>query len=242
LALIGGLFAQWLNHGILFPEDLEERMDLPVLGSFFRADETHDSVERYRMLCGRMRNHNPAAKMRMWLVTSATDVENAEEVAAAVAKAMAEDPRAKVLHVDLGLSAENGDGTPGFADVILDRATLEDAMTNGVAHNLRRVSRGAPEVKSPLIFTSDDARHQWNILRERFTDVIVSAPPVLTSSEAVSVGALCDSVLLVVRAEVVRSEVVSRALQVLEGANAPIGGAVLTNRHTYVPQALYKLI
>ena len=79
-------------------------------------------------------------------------------------------------------------------------------------------------------------------LRDRFTRVIFSMPPVLQSSDTVNVARFSDGVVIAVKADSTRREVVRRAVDLLAGAKGNVVGAVLTERRQIIPHSVYRRI
>jgi tyrosine-protein kinase Etk/Wzc len=68
-------------------------------------------------------------------------------------------------------------------------------------------------------------------LRHQFDHVIIDTPPVLELADAGIVGAQSDDVLLVVRMNRTPRHMVDEAINLLNGYQAPVTGAVLTDMH-----------
>ncbi|MEI6125824.1 MAG: Wzz/FepE/Etk N-terminal domain-containing protein [Pseudomonadota bacterium] len=79
-----------------------------------------------------------------------------------------------------------------------------------------------------------------NMWRKDYEFVVIDLPAVLDNSSVPTLSRLADKVILVVEAERERWEVINRAKELLEGANANIIGAILNKRNIYIPEWLYK--
>lgn len=78
------------------------------------------------------------------------------------------------------------------------------------------------------------------VLREEYPLTVVDLPP-LSDLATAELAAVCDGVLLVVRAHHTRWQVADRARRLLESARAPIWGVVLNRRRLALPSWLYRL-
>lgn len=70
--------------------------------------------------------------------------------------------------------------------------------------------------------------------------IVMDVPPVLNNEGAPMVARLAHKVILVVQAERERWQVIRRAQEMLEEANANLIGAILNKRAMYIPQWLYR--
>lgn len=77
-------------------------------------------------------------------------------------------------------------------------------------------------------------------LRQRKQFIFVDIPPVLQHPKSLSMCQYCDAVVLVVRANHARREVVNESKRLLENIGVPILGSILTGRKFYVPSWLYR--
>lgn len=76
----------------------------------------------------------------------------------------------------------------------------------------------------------------------RFDYVLIDAPPVNVSVQALLLGRMADGVVLVLEANYTRSDSALRAKESLEGAGVRLLGAVL-NRRTYpIPESIYRRV
>ncbi|OQA26631.1 MAG: Tyrosine-protein kinase YwqD [Verrucomicrobia bacterium ADurb.Bin345] len=79
-------------------------------------------------------------------------------------------------------------------------------------------------------------------LRQRFDRIVLHTSPVRISGDAINAARYADGVVIVVRADETRREVVNRALDVLRSAKGRILGAVLTDRKQTIPGMVYRRI
>jgi Mrp family chromosome partitioning ATPase len=84
--------------------------------------------------------------------------------------------------------------------------------------------------------------HLVEELRKRYKHIIFSVPPVLRSHDALKLANNVDGVVMVVRADSTRREVVARALEMYGDNRSRVVGAVLTERTQKIPQAVYRRI
>jgi Mrp family chromosome partitioning ATPase len=79
-----------------------------------------------------------------------------------------------------------------------------------------------------------------NNARKRVRFIFIDLPPVLSYSEGVSLGRLCDGIVLVLQAGNTRWEVLQEARRHLERADIPILGGVVNRKEYNIPSWVYK--
>ena len=80
----------------------------------------------------------------------------------------------------------------------------------------------------------------FEALGAEFTHVIVDAPPVNESDDALTLGRIADGVVLVLAAHSTHREAARRAISTLAEANVRVLGAVLNKRTYPIPKAIYS--
>ncbi len=244
VGLAGGLalgvflaaFLELLSHGLKTPEDVEHYLGVHLLASFFRPiqGKSHQQAEA-ESLCTVLEVLNADAPAQVVQVTSARPHERAGEVAEALSAAYGQDPAFQVLLMDL-TSNEGSAGKTGFTDLLLDSGKVLPADVGGVT----RIGRGAGELPPPFAWTSPKLDVVMSRLRERYQRIVVHAGPLLTAPEALQFARLADGVVVAVRAEHTRREVVLRTLHMLKQSGGHVLGVVLTDRLRRIPNIIYN--
>jgi Mrp family chromosome partitioning ATPase len=139
-------------------------------------------------------------------VTSAAD---ALSVARELGRAFGE-IGANVVVVDTNLTVAAADrsrttrreqsGQPGLADVLTGRATLAEAITVSSSANVYSLGAGAVDATSPQLLSTPAMRVVLSRLKETYSFVVLSCPPLTERSESAVVAALADSALVIVGA------------------------------------------
>ncbi len=142
--------------------------------------------------------------------------------------------RDPALHQQFGVENQNG-----LADALVQ---LEPVRTfaRSLSHNLWLLGSGPVAEGSPGLLTSDRMRLRITELRSEFDFVLIDTAAMGLSHDAVGLGALCDGVVLVLKANASRREAARQAVQDLQAGNAKVLGAVLNQRTFPIPQFLYK--
>jgi Mrp family chromosome partitioning ATPase len=79
-------------------------------------------------------------------------------------------------------------------------------------------------------------------LRKRYTYIILDTPPVGRYIDATIIGGYVDGSVIVVEANVTRSEVLEDAINRLRAGESVIYGVILNKREFHIPKWLYKLL
>ena len=247
VAIIGGFvialglafFFEYLDHGLKTPEDVEHYVKVTPLASFFNASgATLDGREAERLSI-MLDTISDKGEAQVYEVTSAVGHEGGPEVSTAIAKAFSSDPEHRTLLVDFaGEIAAARRGAHGLADLLLDQAQLTDVLDSD--DNLVVIGRGAQGNYPAHLWGSERMKQLMETLRGRFKYIVFNAGPVLQSHDAIKLAKHADGVLLAIKADATRREVVCRAVEMLKDANASVLGGVLTQRTQTIPKAVYR--
>jgi len=92
------------------------------------------------------------------------------------------------------------------------------------------------------IWNSDKMKKLFIKLKENFDSILIDAPPVIGHPETLALSKLTDGVLLVIKANLTRLEVIDEAKGQLQSAGAKVLGVVLNERRFFIPGGIYKRI
>jgi protein-tyrosine kinase len=106
--------------------------------------------------------------------------------------------------------------------------------------NLWLLSGGSAVEGQQTSLGSHRTRARMAELSAAFDYLIIDAPPLKDSNDAIVLGGLSDGVVLVLKANSSRREVARRALSDLQAANVTSLGAVLNQRQFPIPKAIYN--
>ncbi len=254
--------------------ELEERLGLPLLARLpapardLRKNDrlamlTHSSgpaAENFRNLRTNLIFADVDHSARSIIISSAVQSEGKSTTVANLAVALARagqhvvladlDFRRPYLERFFDLPRE-----PGATDVVLGRATLEDALadipletgestpmfqetngnggapTSGLLGNgrLEVLPTGALPPNVGEFVTSEALRTLIVSLRDRGDLLLIDAPPLLQVGDAMALTANVDAVLIVARLGVVRRQMVDEVRRLLATSPAPTLGVVITD-------------
>jgi tyrosine-protein kinase len=207
-------------------------------------------AESFRLLRANLELANVARQARTIMVTSASRREGKTTTIANLAVALARAGR-RVALVDLDTRSPSLDRIfrldkrVGLADVVLDDVPLADALTRvplaaagvidasgtapAVAHGtLDVLSVGSTRSIPAELVGSSAVAKILDELTEAADVVLVDAPPLLAMSEAVTLGARVDAVLVAVRLNVTDREILDDLARALKACPCAKLGYVLT--------------
>jgi Mrp family chromosome partitioning ATPase len=248
LALVGGViggvaiafFLEYLDHGLKTPEDVEFHLGIPPLASFFQGSGERLDPRASRRLVT-MVDASGEKEMQMLAVASSDPGEGSLRVARAMAEAQSDDPERRTLLLDFrGDGASDRAAGPGALDVLEGTGRLEDVTRRD--GSLYVIGRGTSEEAPVYLWRSDAMRDLLTRLRQDYDRIIVHVPPILQSHDALHLLRHADGLVLVIRADSTRREVVQRALEILGDRADKVLGAVLTDRRQVIPEAVYRRI
>lgn len=231
-----------LDDVIHTPEDVEDKLDLPLLGVVPRAEEEgpiaaldnpkSPIAEAYNSLRGALLYSTPHGLPKVLVVTSAQAHEGKSTTSLAIATGFARiglrpllidaDLRRPALDKLLGLRLERG-----LTDLLIKPDDPRTAIVTIEGRDIDLLPTG-PLPPSPSEMLSSPRMAQ---LLEQFADaydvVILDSPPVLGLADAPMLSAIADGTVFVVEAERGRSGSLKAALRRLRSMKPVLLGAVL---------------
>jgi len=139
------------------------------------------------------------------------------------------------LHEQFGVSNHHG-----LSDALRQSGSIRGYVSQLSRRNLALVSCGSEVKDVQGMLTSDRMRMRLGELRSEFDYVLVDAPSMSASNEALSLGALADGVVLVLKANATRKDRARSAVNDLQSAKVKVLGAVLNQRTFPIPDHIYN--
>jgi Mrp family chromosome partitioning ATPase len=179
-------------------------------------------------------------------LTSAVRGEGVSYVARTLAAVVAHDLERSVCIVDLNwwtsrAPTEPRDDVRGLADVVDGKATLDDVLVATADSSLWLAPAGDVAVaRRPVVAKNPALDQVVDDLARLFDHVVLELPPVLVTSDALTLARLCDAYALVVKQGVTTDHQVQRAVQELSGAVSL--GIVLNRSSSRIPQRIARLL
>ena len=239
---------------------LEEKLGVPLLARIpappggngalvMRTAPTGAHAEAFRVLRANLEFVNRGQGATVIMATSALEGEGKSTTIANLAFAFAREGK-RVIAVDLDLRrptlAQLFDvyNTPGIVEAAHGRVTLDKAL-----HPVTGEDRGLPLLVLPAgpprsdvgeFAASEELRTVLGQLRERADFVFVDAPPLLVSSDAITLASVVDGVVLVTGKDSLRWETLDDVMRALSLCAAPVLGWVMTGTEVMEGYASYE--
>ena len=248
LALMAGiglsLVLEMLNNTFKSIEDVESKLNLPVLGilplikgrqrgeiaQLFTSDQDKAFSEAIRTIRTSLVLSDMHQRHRTLVVTSSLPGEGKSSVAANLAYAFGQ--MEKVLLIDADLRrptlAKNFKfpvGSPGLANLIAGTARIEDCIRN--VEGIDMLCAGLVPPNPLELLSSEHFTKLIEFFKSRYDRVIIDSPPIQAVSDASVLAIHADAQIYVIKSEATAIPLVKRGVGQLLQSNSPLTGVVL---------------
>jgi tyrosine-protein kinase len=237
---------------------LEEQLGVPLLGRIpapsgngalvMRSDPSSIHAEAYRLVRANLDFVNRAPGARVIMTTSALEGEGKSTTISNLAVAYAREGK-RVIVVDLDLHRPtiarlfDVAPSPGVVEAAYGRVSLDRALhrVHGDARgsSLQVIPASPPQGDVGEFTASGELRRLFEELRSRADLIFVDAPPLLVSSDAITLGAMVDGIVLVTRNDSLRWQTLDDVIRALSMCPAPTLGWVVTGAEAMAGYAAY---
>jgi capsular exopolysaccharide synthesis family protein len=131
-------------------------------------------------------------------------------------------------------------GRPGLSDYCTGRAELSDVLCKSESPDLFVMGLGTDLYNPSLVLSHERARGLAAELTQRFDYVLFDSGSVLGNAETSMLASTVDGVVLVVRANRTKREVLAKAEKLIRFSGGSVIGSVLNRRRFPIPDSLYK--
>jgi capsular exopolysaccharide synthesis family protein len=131
-------------------------------------------------------------------------------------------------------------GHAGLSDYCTGRADLTDVLCKTDSPDLFVMGLGTDVYNPSLVLSHERARGLASELTQRFDYVLFDAGAVLGHAEASMLASTVDGVVLVVRANRTKREVLAKAEKLVRFSGGSVIGTVLNRRRYPIPESVYK--
>ena len=233
---LGVLFLRYrMDSTIKVREDVENYLQTDCLAVVPCHGDTYDGVatEAYQSLRFNLLLSREQERGNVVLVTSSVPQEGKSTTALNVARALAGagestllldfDLRRSNLHKRLKLAVR-----PGLSDYFVrDFPLLQSIVQKTRFSNLYAIVPGRLPANPPTFIGSPAVKRMLEEARERYTWILINAPPILGVTNLLYMSELSDMMLMVVRSNMVDRKLVRRCVDSLRNTNTRLIGAVL---------------
>ena len=244
LGVLGAFLLEFFDDTLKTPEDLEQKLRLPVLGIIPKLGPKQSLVEEstdprsafseaYRSVRTALQFSTDHGVPRSLLVTSPSAAEGKTTTALILARNFAQlgkrvlliegDLRNPSLHRTLGLRSELG------LSNLLSGANSLGEVTQAAGEERLEVILAGPLPPNPAeLLSSSKFVSMLTVAGERYDQVIIDGPPVLGLADSPILGNMVEGTLLVVTSGRTRISTAQMALKRLLAARSRVVGALLT--------------
>lgn len=251
--LISGVFAagvvlllDWLDNTIKTPEDVEERLRVPLLGHLpldkankdeapflgFLSDEKWHFAEAVRTIRTSFILSALDKPAKITVITSSVPNEGKSTVSLCLAHALGQ--MEKVLLVDadmrkpsIGKALDISLLTPGLSNLIAGTAELEECVTRIPNSEVDVITAGVV-LGNPLdLIAGDRFETVLETLRQKYDRILIDSAPIQAVSDSIVIATHADALIFVVKSDATTTPTVRRGLRRLSETTARFSGVIL---------------
>ncbi|MCQ9206652.1 MAG: CpsD/CapB family tyrosine-protein kinase [Omnitrophica bacterium] len=199
------------------------------------VDRNSYVAEQYRVLRTSLYSLSIDKPIKSLAVTSSQSGEGKSTTCCNLAITLSLDPEKKTVLVDSDLRKPEIHRylklprQPGLSDILIDKADFKEIVKKPVLDRLYVIPSGSVVANPAEMLRCTRLKRLISELKEQFDYIIFDTPPTLNVTDSSVIGSLCDSVILVVKAEVTQKAMIEEAFSLLKNAQAAPIGCVLTN-------------
>ena len=250
-AVLAGLFGvgltlllDFLSNTFRSSEDVESRLDLPVLGilpllknlqrsdlvSMFNSNKDKSFSESVRTIRTSVVLSGVDHPPKLLVVTSSVPGEGKSVVAANMAFALGQMEKVLLIDADLrrpslGKSFKFPVGTPGLANLVAHTAGLEECIKT--VGDIDVIPAGTVPPNPLELLSSERFSQVLELLKGKYERIIIDSPPIQAVSDAMVLATQSDALIYVIKSDATHIPVVEKAVGQLLQKNVPIKGVVL---------------
>jgi len=154
----------------------------------------------------------------------------------------------RILVIDTNLQSPNlhkifniSRDTYGLMDIFNNRIGAREAFTP-ISSNIFFLCCGNGNTKTNDSLDQENFSKLLNYYRQEFDYILIDCPPVISSSDALSIAPAADLTFLIIRSGKVQRPVVEKAKTLLQNDECQIGGVILNRVQQVIPGWVYKFI
>ncbi len=243
---------EYVDQTFKSPQDLEKFLNLPVLGAIPKiihngkdSKQTRINLHAYQPLADQIYLLVKDNNLKSILITALSPLEGSSRLIANLGTYLSREAHHKIFIVDANFQAPslykifNIPGKPGLADVIEEKATLEQATVK-INENLLILPAGETLLNPTTLLNSSRMRDVVNIAKEKSELLFIDYANLRAIKNVRILSSITDGIALVVSEGKTRHPVIKAAITPLEQSKANIIGTILNNRTFVIPEVIYK--
>lgn len=240
------LLLDWLDNTIKTPEDVEERLKVPLLGFLPLDKSNRDETPFLGFLSDEKWHFSEAVRTirtsyvlscldkpaKVTLVTSTVPNEGKSTVSLCLAHALGQMEKVLLIDADmrkpsLGKALDISLLTPGLSNLIAGTAGIEECITRLPNSEVDIITAGVV-LGNPLdLIAGDRFAMVINSLKERYDRILIDSAPVQAVSDSIVIASHADALIYVVRSDGPSMPITKKGLRRLSETQARFSGVVL---------------
>ncbi len=189
-----------------------------------RQDESSKvALEAYRALRMRLMRAQARAGLKTIAITSSLPGEGKTLTTMNLGLCYAQLPQQRVLVIDGDLRTggltrllDHPTTTPGLAEVLAGKATLDEAIVATNQKNFFVLPAGTSSSPPPELFTGSHWQEHLGRCSELFEVVLIDTPPIIPLADFELISAACQGVIVVVRAHYGQRETLQKSASAVD--------------------------
>ena len=240
------LLLDWLDNTIKTPEDVEERLRVPLLGhlpldkknkketpflGFLSDDQVHfaEAVRTIRTSFILSGLDKPA---KVTVITSSVPNEGKSTVSLCLSQALGQMEKVVLVDADMrrpsiGKALDISLLTPGLSNLIAGTADVEECVTRLPGTEVDVITAGVV-LGNPLDQIAGGRFNEvLELLKQKYDRVIIDSAPIQAVSDSLVIATHADALIYVVKSDGSPTPLIKRGLRRLSETNARFAGVVL---------------
>lgn len=240
------LLLDWLDNTIKTPEDVEEKLQVPLLGHLpldksntddapflgFLSEDSWHFAEAIRTIRTSFILSGLDKPAKVTVVTSSVPNEGKSTVSICIAHALGQMEKVLLIDADMrkpsvGKALDISLLTPGLSNLIAGTAELDECITQLPKSEVHVLTAGVV-LGNPLdLIAGDRFSEVLGMLKEKYDRIIIDSAPIQAVSDSIVIATHADSLIYVVKSDSSSTPLIKKGLRRLSEASARFSGVVL---------------
>lgn len=240
------LLLDWLDNTIKTPEDVEEKLRVPLLGHLpldktnkddapflgFLSEDSWHFAEAIRTIRTSFILSGLDKPAKVTVVTSSVPNEGKSTVSICVAHALGQMEKVLLIDADMrkpsiGKALDISLLTPGLSNLIAGTAELDECITTLPKSEVHVLTAGVV-LGNPLdLIAGERFAAVLDMLRDKYDRILIDSAPIQAVSDSIVIATHADALIYVVKSDGSSTPVIKKGLRRLSETNARFSGVVL---------------
>ena len=251
--LFSGIFAaavvlllDWLDNTIKTPEDVEERLHVPLLGHLpldkgnkeetpflgFLSEEKWNFAEAVRTIRTSFILSGLDKPAKVSVITSSVPNEGKSTVSLCLAQALGQMEKVVLVDADMrrpsiGKALDISLLTPGLSNLIAGTAEIDDCVTRLPNTEVDIITAGVVRGNPLDQIAGDRFNDVLDMLKKKYDRIIIDSAPIQAVSDSLVIATHADAIIYVVKSDGAPTPAIKRGMRRLSQTSARFSGVVL---------------